>query len=94
MGGVLLQEIETCFQRGPTARARRYRLGQQGKGRAAQNVRAIILRGCRTVKLHIGLGEGQEDGGRKIASLTMSAVSSTFRAHSCMHSEKSAISLS
>ena len=31
---------------------------------------------------------------RKIASLTMSAVSSTFRAHSNMHSEKSAISLS
>jgi hypothetical protein len=33
-------------------------------------------------------------GWRKIASLTMSAVSSTFRAHYCMHSEKSAISLS
>ena len=31
---------------------------------------------------------------RKQASLTMSAVSSTFRAHYCMHSEKSAISLS
>ena len=31
---------------------------------------------------------------RKIASLTMSAVSSTFRAHYRVHSEKSAISLS
>src|SRR5438309_11004906 len=31
---------------------------------------------------------------RNIASLTMSAVSSTIRAHSGMHSEKSAISLS
>jgi hypothetical protein len=31
---------------------------------------------------------------RKLASLTMSAVSSTFRAHCSMHSEKSAISLS
>jgi len=31
---------------------------------------------------------------RKIASLTMSAVSSTFRAHFSEHSEKSAISLS
>ena len=31
---------------------------------------------------------------RNQASLTMSAVSSTFRAHYCMHSEKSAISLS
>ena len=30
----------------------------------------------------------------KIASLTMSAVSSTFRAHFSEHSEKSAISLS
>ena len=29
-----------------------------------------------------------------LTSLTMSAVSSTFRAHYCMHSEKSAISLS
>jgi hypothetical protein len=31
---------------------------------------------------------------RNIASLTMSAVSSTFRAHFSEHSEKSAISLS
>jgi hypothetical protein len=31
---------------------------------------------------------------RKIASLTMSAVSSAIRAHDCMHSKKSAISLS
>jgi len=31
---------------------------------------------------------------RKIASLTMSAVSSSFRAHCGMHSKKSAISLS
>jgi glucose uptake protein GlcU len=31
---------------------------------------------------------------RKIASLTMSALSSTIRAHYCMHSWKSAISLS
>ena len=30
---------------------------------------------------------------RKIASLTMSAVSSSFEAHSSEHSEKSAISL-
>ncbi len=36
----------------------------------------------------------QRDCWRNIASLTMSAVSSTIRAHSGMHSEKSAISLS
>jgi hypothetical protein len=33
------------------------------------------------------------DDCRKIPSLTMSAVSSTFRTHVCMHSRKSAISL-
>ena len=38
--------------------------------------------------------EAHSDNFRKQASLTMSAVSSTFRAHCSMHSEKSAISLS
>src|ERR1035437_7039570 len=39
--------------------------------------------------------EGPRNGRlRKIPSLTMSAVSSTFRAHDGMHSKKSAISLS
>src|SRR2546429_10012476 len=40
-------------------------------------------------------GSNSLDGSwRQIASLTMSAVSSTFRAHFSEHSEKSAISLS
>jgi hypothetical protein len=42
----------------------------------------------------MGLAVGHEDGGRNIASLTMSAVSSIFRAHFSEHSWKSAISLS
>ena len=39
------------------------------------------------------LAESQKGSCRKIASLTMSAVSSTFRANFSMHSERSAISL-
>jgi len=37
---------------------------------------------------------GKDDDGRKIASLTMSVVSSTFWAHCRIRSKKSAISLS
>ena len=42
----------------------------------------------------LGCSQGAILHWRKIASLTMSALSSSFRAHYCVHSEKSAISLS
>jgi hypothetical protein len=42
----------------------------------------------------VGMSLAYVDAQHDIASLTMSAVSSGFRAHCSMHSEKSAISLS
>jgi hypothetical protein len=63
-------------------------------GWSSSVVRGTFCETTKSVPGECGQSRNYAVNWRNIASLTMSAVSSSFRAHYSMHSEKSAISLS